>query len=359
MDLSTTYMGLSLRSPLVVGAAAPLTEDLDTIRRLEDCGAAAIVLHSLFEEQIRKDMLDLHHHLEYGTHSYAEALTYFPEPDLFHVGPDLYLNHIRKAKESVNIPIIASLNGSTPGGWIDYACQMEQAGADALELNIYWIPTELELTGAEIEDRYTDILRVVQQAVSIPVAVKLSPFFTNMANMAKRLTDGGAKALVLFNRFYQPDINIEALDVYPHLLLSTPQSQRLPMRWIAILYNRIHADLAATSGIHKAEDVVRMCMVGAKVTMLVSVLLRHGVEYLQTIEQDLRQWLEANEYHGIRELQGIMSQVNCANPTEYERAQYMKALQTFHPHWVHGYEHHHLAHHHGEHEHRPAHQTTF
>lgn len=341
MDLTTTYMGLALRSPLVVGAAAPLTEDIDNIKRMEDSGAAAVVLHSLFEEQIRKDMLELHHHLEFGTHSYAEALTYFPEPDIFHIGPDVYLNHIRRAKEAVDIPIIASLNGSTPGGWIDYARQMEEAGADAIELNIYSIPTELEVTGAEIEDRYLDILNIVKSAVSVPVAVKLSPYFTNMANMAKRLADSGANALVLFNRFYQPDINIEELEVYPHLLLSTPQAQRLPMHWIALLYQRVHADLAATSGIHKAEDVVRMTMVGAKITMVVSTLLRHGIESLHTLEQDLRQWMEENEYNSIREMQGIMSMLNSPNPTQYERVQYMKAIQTFHPHWVYAYENHH------------------
>lgn len=333
MDLTTTYLGLTLRSPLVVGAAAPLTEDIDTIKRIEDAGAAAIVLHSLFEEQIRQERLELHHHLEYGTESFAEALTYFPEPEVFHVGTEAYLDHIRKAKALVGIPIIASLNGSTLGGWTDYARQIEQAGADALELNIYSIPTEMDMTGAEVEQQYIEILRAVKASVTIPVAVKLSPYFSNMANMAKRLTAAGANALVLFNRFYQPDIDIDELEVRPHVLLSTPQAMRLPMRWIAILYGRVAVDLAATSGIHKAQDVVRMLMAGANITMLVSVLLRHGIEHLRVVEADLKAWMVENEYESVRQLQGSMSQLHCPNPSEFERAQYMKAIQTFKPNW--------------------------
>lgn len=339
MDLTTTYMGLQLRSPLVVGAAAPLTEDLDNLKRMEDAGAAAVVLHSLFEEQIRQETLDLHHHLEFNTHSFAEALTFFPEPDIFHVGPDLYLNHIRRAKELVEIPIIASLNGSTTGGWIDYARQIEQAGADALELNIYSIPTDLDVSGAAIEQEYLDILQAVRAAVTIPIAVKLSPYFSNMANMAKRLSETGANGLVLFNRFYQPDIDVDELEVRPHVLLSTPQDMRLPMRWIAILYGRIAADFAATSGIHRATDVVRMLMAGAKMTELVSVLLRHGINHLRDVQLDLEQWLTEHEYESVQQLQGTMSQLNCPNPSEFERAQYMKAVQTFHPNWMPVFEH--------------------
>lgn len=339
MDLRTTYMGLELRSPLVVGAAAPLTEDLDNLKRLEDAGAAAVVLHSLFEEQIQRDTLEHHHHMEFGTHSFAEALTFFPEPDIFHVGPDLYLNHIRKAKELVSIPIIASLNGNTTGGWIDYARQIEQAGADALELNIYDIPTDIHITGAEVEQEYLDILQAVRAAVTIPIAVKLSPYFSNMANMAKRLSETGANGLVLFNRFYQPDIDVDELEVRPHVLLSTPQDMRLPMRWIAILYGRINADFAATSGVHRATDAVRMLMAGAKITELVSVLLRHGINHLRDVELDLVQWLEEHEYESVQQLQGTMSQLNCPNPTEFERAQYMKAVQTFHPNWMPVFEH--------------------
>jgi dihydroorotate dehydrogenase (fumarate) len=331
MDLTTTYLGLKLRSPLVVGAAAPLTEDIDNLKRMEDTGAAAVVLHSLFEEQLRQEQFELHHHLEYGTESFAEALTYFPEPEIFHVGPEEYLNHICKAKEIVNIPIIASLNGSTLGGWTEYARQIEQAGADGLELNIYYVPTDMDLTGAQIEQNYLDILHAVKAVVNIPVAIKLSPYFSNMANMAKQLTEAGADGLVLFNRFYQPDIDIEALEVQPNVLLSTPQSMRLPMRWIAILYGRISVDLAATSGIHKANDVLKMLMAGANITMLVSALLRHGIEHIETVEGEMRHWMEEHEYESVKQMQGSMSQINCPDETAFERAQYMKAVQTYQP----------------------------
>jgi dihydroorotate dehydrogenase (fumarate) len=333
MNLTTNYLGLNLRSPLVVGAAAPLSEDLDILRRLEDSGAAAIVLHSVFEEQIRQDMLDLHHHLEYGTHSFAEALTYFPEPEVFHVGAEQYLDHIQQAKENLGIPIMGSLNGSSLGGWVEYAKNIEQAGADALELNIYAIHTDLDLSGAEVEAEYLEILKQVKSQVKIPVAVKLSPFFSNTANMAKHLCEAGADGLVLFNRFYQPDIDIEALEVQPRLLLSTPQSLRLPLHWIGILYGRLQADLAATSGIHNAEDVVRLLMAGATVTQVVGVLLRHGVAHLRSIEQDLENWLTEHEYADLSQLRGTMSQRNCPDPSQFERVQYMKTLQTYHPHW--------------------------
>jgi dihydroorotate dehydrogenase (fumarate) len=332
MDLSTTYLGLELRSPLIVGAAAPLTEEFDNLKRMEDAGAAAIVLHSLFEEQLKQDQLELHYHTTEGTESFAEALTYFPEPELFHVGPELYLNHIRNAKENLEIPVIASLNGSTEGGWIDYARQIEGAGADALELNIYAIPTDLDLTAGEIEQQYLNVLKAVRHAVNIPVAVKLSPYFTNMANIAKRLAMEGANGLVLFNRFYQPDIDIEELEVKPHVLLSTPQDMRLPMRWIAILYGRVDVDFAATGGIQRGTDVVRMMMAGAKATMIVSALLRHGIDHLRDIEVEMRRWMAENDYGSVRQFQGSMSQVNCPDPSEFERAQYMKAVQTYKPH---------------------------
>ncbi len=331
MDLTTSYLGLQLRSPLVVGAAAPLTEDIDNIKRMEDAGAAAVVLHSLFEEQLTQEQFELQHHLEYGTDSFAEALSYFPEPEIFHVGPEDYLNHIRQAKEMVNIPIIASLNGSTLGGWTDYARQIEQAGADALELNIYYVPTDFDLTASQVEANYIEILRSVKSVVTIPVTIKLSPYFSNMANMAKQLTEAGANGLVLFNRFYQPDINIEALEVEPNVLLSTPQSMRLPMRWIAILYGRLKVDLAATSGIHKPQDVLKMLMAGANVTLLVSVLLRHGIEHIQVIEEGMRQWMEEFEYESVKQMQGSMSQINCPDESAFERAQYMKALQSYQP----------------------------
>lgn len=331
MDLSTTYLGMRLRSPLVVGACAPLSEKIDHLRHMEDAGAAAIVLHSLFEEQLRQDRLGFHHHFTQGTESFAEALSYCPEPDVFRVGPEQYLDHIHQAKATVDIPIIASLNGATIGGWTSYAKKIEEAGADALELNIYAVPTEMAITGAEIEQSYIDIVHTVNSTVNIPVAIKLSPFFSNLAHMAKRLTDAGVNGLVLFNRFYQPDIDIETLEVRPNLLLSTPQDIRLPLRWIAILYGTLPVDFAATSGIHTAADVLKMMMVGANTTMLVSVLIQHGIDHLRTLDQALCQWLEGHEYESIQQLQGSMSQVNCPDPSAFERVQYIEALQTYHP----------------------------
>jgi dihydroorotate dehydrogenase (fumarate) len=331
MDLTTTYLGLTLRSPLVVGAAAPLTEDIDNLQRMEDAGAAAVVLHSLFEEQLTQEIYGIHHDTTVYNESFAEALTYFPEPAIFHIGSEEYLNHIRRAKEMVNIPIIASLNGSTVGGWTKYARQIEQAGADALELNIYSIPTDIEMTGTAVENIYLDIVSAVTSEVNLPVAVKLSPYFSNIANMAKRLADAGADGLVLFNRFYQPDLDLDNLEIKTNVLLSTPQAMRLPLRWIAILYGAIPVDFAATSGIQTATDVLKMIAVGANVTMLVSVLLRHGIDYLQTIEQGLHQWLEEHEYESLQQLQGVMSQSNCPEPSTFERVQYMKAIQTYQP----------------------------
>lgn len=332
IDISTKYLGLELRSPLVVGAAAPLTEEITNIKRLEDAGASAIVLHSLFEEQLLEERHALYYHITHNSESHPEAISYFPE-EIFHVGSEAYLNQIRYAKEKVNIPIIASLNSSTISAWGSYAKKIEQAGADAIELNIYYIPTDLNLTGEQVEQNYVDIVRSVTSSSNIPVAIKLSPFFSNMANMAKRLCDAGADALVLFNRFYQPDINLLNLEAEPNLLLSTSRENRLPMRWIAILYGTIPVDFAATSGIHTAHDVIKMMMVGANVTMLVSVLLSHGIEQLGKIEKDLIEWLEVKEYESINQLQGSMSQMNCPDPSVYERVQYLKAIQTYSPHF--------------------------
>jgi dihydroorotate dehydrogenase (fumarate) len=325
MDLTTTYLGLKLRTPLVP-SASPLSEEVDSIKRLEDAGASAIVLYSLFEEQLRQDRVELHQHMEAGTFSYAEALTYFPEPDQFHLGPDEYLKHISKAKNAVNMPVIASLNGSSVGGWTSYAKAIQQAGADALELNIYYIPTDLDVTSAQIEQTYLEILKAVKSEVTIPVAVKLSPYFTNFANMAKRLDEAGANGLVLFNRFYQPDIELESLEVVPNILLSTPMAMRLPLRWVAILYDKLSCSLAATSGIHRATDALKMLMAGADVTMLCSVLIRHGVKQIGVIERDLIAWMEEHEYESVEQLKGSLSQKNCPNPSEFERAQYMRAI---------------------------------
>jgi dihydroorotate dehydrogenase (fumarate) len=325
MDLTTNYLGLKLRSPLVV-SASPLSEDIDNLKRMEDAGASAVVLYSLFEEQLRQDRLELHQNLQQGTESFAESLTYFPDAGEYHLGPEEYLKHITAAKKSTRIPIIASLNGSSDGGWTEYAKQIQQAGADALELNIYYIPTDMNLTGTEVEMTYLDILKAVKANVTIPVAVKLSPFFSNFANMAKRLDQAGANGLVLFNRFYQPDIELESLEVKPNILLSTPMAMRVPLRWIALLHNRVKASLAATSGIHRASDVLKMLMAGADVTMLCSTIIRHGIPQIAIIERDLLAWLNEHEYESVSQLKGSLSQEKCAEPAAFERAQYMKAL---------------------------------
>ncbi|MFB2834562.1 dihydroorotate dehydrogenase-like protein [Floridanema evergladense] len=331
MDLTTNYLGLTLRSPIVPSAAAPLTENVDNIRRMEDAGAGAVVLHSLFEEQIRQERQELDHHLTYHSESFAEALTYFPEPEIFHVGTEEYLNHIRRAKQMVNIPIIASLNGSSIGGWTEFASQIQQAGADALELNIYYVPTDFNMSGAQVEQNYIDIVCAVKSAVTIPVAVKLSPFFSNMAYMAKRLEEAGADGLVLFNRFYQPDIDIDELEVRPNVLLSTPQAMRLPMRWIAILYGRIRPEFAATGGIHKGQEVIKMLMAGAKITQVCSVLMRHGIAHIRDIENEIKHWMIEHEYESVKQMIGSMSQINCPDESAFERAQYMRAVQTYKP----------------------------
>ncbi len=328
MDLSTTYLGLKLRTPLVA-AASPLSEEIDSIKQMEEFGASAVVLYSLFEEQLRQASKELAEHLEHGTESFAEALTYFPEPEEFRLGPEEYLEHISKAKKAVRIPVIASLNGSTVGGWTQYAKAIQHAGADALELNIYYIPTDMNVTSAQVEKNYLDILKAVKSVVTIPVAVKLSPFFTNFANMAKRLDQGGANGLVLFNRCDQPDIDLETLEVKPNILLSTPMAMRVPLRWLALLYGRIGANLAATSGIHRATDVLKMLMAGADVTMLCSALIRHGVRQIGVVERDLVAWMEEHEYDSVTQLKGSMSQKNCPEPGAFERAQYMKAISGY------------------------------
>jgi len=328
MDLTTTYLGLKLRTPLVP-SASPLSEEIDNIKRMEDAGASAVVLYSLFEEQLRQDRAELAHHLEQGTESFAEALTYFPEPEEFHLGPEEYLKHVARAKKATRIPIIASLNCSSTGSWTQYAKQIEQTGADALELNIYYIPAHLNLPSGEVEQTYLDILKAVKAEVTIPVAVKLSPFFSNFTNMAMRLDEAGANGLVLFNRFYQPDIDLEALEVKPNILLSTPMAMRLPLRWVAILYGHLRASLAATSGIHRATDVLKMLMAGADVTMLCSVLIRHGVQQIRMIERETVAWMEEHEYESVAQLKGSLSQKNCADPAAFERAQYMRAISSY------------------------------
>ena len=328
MDITTNYLGLKLRSPLVV-SASPLSEDIDNIKRMEDAGAAAVVLYSLFEEQLRQDRLEMHQHLEHGTESFAEALSYFPESSEYRLGPEEYLKHIAAAKKSTRLPVIASLNGSSVGGWTEYAKKIQQAGADALELNIYYIPTDMSLSGQVVEETYLNILKAVKGEVSIPVSVKLSPFFSNFANMAKRLDDAGANGLVMFNRFYQPDIELESLEVKPNILLSTPMAMRLPLRWIALLHGKVKASLAATSGIHRASDALKMLMVGADATMLCYTVIRHGIPQIAMIEREMINWLEEHEYESVSQLKGSLSQKNCPEPAAFERAQYMKAITNF------------------------------
>ena len=327
MNLSTNYLGFRLRTPLVP-SASPLSEKIDNIKRMEDAGASAVVLHSLFEEQIRRDHHDLQFYLEQGTESYAESLTYLPSPE-FKTGPEAYLDHIAEAKAAVRIPIIGSLNGTTFGGWMKYAREIEHAGADALELNIYNVPSDADRGADEIENEYLTIIASVRAQLTIPIAVKLSPYFTNFAHFARRVDGHGVNALVLFNRFYQPDIELETLDISPNILLSTPMAMRLPMRWIAMLFGRIGANLAATSGIHRATDALKMLMAGADVTMLCSILLRRGIEHIKVIEREMGEWMEEHGYESIEQLKGSMSQKNCPDPSAFERAQYMRALATY------------------------------
>jgi dihydroorotate dehydrogenase (fumarate) len=326
-DLTTPYLGMKLRTPLVA-SASPLSQEIDSIRRLEDAGASAVVLYSLFEEQLRRESVELDFYLSEGTESFPESLSYFPQPGEFVLGPEGYLDHIRKAKEAVDIPVIASLNGSSVGAWIQYATQIEQAGADALECNIYWIVTDPAATAEQVEQHYLEILQAVKAAVHIPVAIKLSPFFTNLANVASQLDAGGANGLVLFNRFYQPDIDLEAMEMKPSVLLSTPQAMRLPLTWVGILHGRVKADLAATGGIHGAEDVIKLLMVGANVTMLCSTLLRNGINHLRAIEQGVHHWMETHEYESVEQMRGSMSQLHCPDPAAFERAQYMRAVKS-------------------------------
>jgi dihydroorotate dehydrogenase (fumarate) len=328
IDLSTTYLGLPLQNPLVV-SASPLCEDLDNLCRMEDAGAAAIVLHSLFEEQLTLESEDLAHHLTHGTESFAEALSYFPDMSDYNLGPEGYLEHIRQAKAAVGIPIIASLNGTSPGGWVRYARAMEEAGADALELNIYYIPTDPKLVGMEVERTYRELVREVRATVRIPIAVKLGPYFTALANLAQRLDEAGANALVLFNRFYQPDFDLEQLEVVPSLVLSTPQELLLRLHWVALLYGRIRADLAVTGGVHTGPNVVKAMMAGARVAMMASALLKNGIEHLTRVRAELVQWMEEHDYTSIRQMQGSMSQRSVTNPAAFERANYLKVLRSY------------------------------
>jgi len=328
VDLSTRYLGLELKNPLVA-SASPLSKKLDGIRRLEDAGVSAVVMYSLFEEQIVHESLALDHYLTRGSDSFAEALTYFPDLGRYNVGPEGYLELIRKAKESVSIPIIGSLNGVSSGGWIEYARLIQEAGADALELNLYYLPTDPALTAAELEANYVGLVADIHKQIRIPLAVKLSPFFTALPHFAQQMVQAGAKGLVLFNRFYQPDFDIETLEVVPSLVLSTSEELRLPLRWIAILYGRVAADMALSSGVHTGQDVIKALMAGAKVAMTTSALLKHGLKRAGEILQEMQAWMETFEYQSVQQMIGSMSQQAVAEPAAFERANYMKALLTY------------------------------
>ncbi len=325
MNFTTTYLGLRLRSPLVP-SSSPLCDDIDNLVRMEDAGAGAVVLPSVFEEQLLNETETRDDDLVIGTKRSAQTRALLPTPDDFNFASNRYLLHIVKAKQALGIPVIASLNGTTFGGWMTFARAIEQAGADAIELNIYSIPTDPKLPAEEIEMGYRTILTSVKGQVKIPVAVKLSPHFTNFAHFAQQLDEQGADGLVLFNRFYQPDIDLEAMQVAPNIHLSTPGDLLLPLRWIGILHGRIRASLAATSGIHRATDALKMLMVGADVAMLCSVLMRHGIGHLAVIEREMREWMERHEYDSLEQIKGRMSQKNCADPGAFERAQYIRAI---------------------------------
>lgn len=328
IDLSTTYLGLKLKNPLVA-SASPLSRKVERVKELEDAGAAAVVMYSLFEEQLEHESRELDYFLNYGTETYAEALTYFPDLETYNIGPEKYLGLIAELKKSVKIPVIASLNGISSGGWVDFARRMQEAGADALELNIYFLPTDPKVNGSDLEKAYTELVKNVRSKVSIPLAVKLNPFFTSLPNLAQKLVDAGANGLVLFNRFYQPDLDIENLEVVSDLKLSTSDELRLPLRWTAILFDRIKADLALTGGVHNAVDALKSVMAGASAVMLASELLENGTGRMTEILSGMSAWMEEHSYLSIQQMRGSLSQKSVANPAAFERANYMKVLNSF------------------------------
>jgi dihydroorotate dehydrogenase (fumarate) len=330
MDLSTTYLGLDLPHPLMAGAS-PMVDDLDTVKRLEDAGVAAIVMHSLFEEQITREQLGTVLDMELHAESFAEALSYFPEPAEFRLGPESYLEQLRKIKAAVAVPVVASLNGVTPAGWLDYAKLIEEAGADALELNVYYLATHDWETGDGVERRTLESVRTVKSAVSIPVAVKLSPFYSSLAHLAKQIDELGADALVLFNRFYQPDIDVEELEVVPNLRLSDSSELLLRLRWLAILSGHVEASLAVSGGVHTVLDAIKSVMAGAHAVQLVSALLMHGPEHLTRLRAGMAEWMEKHEYASLRQMRGSMSHEHSPNPQALERANYMRILQGWKP----------------------------
>jgi dihydroorotate dehydrogenase (fumarate) len=328
IDLSTRYLGLALRNPLVV-SASPLCEDLIYLQQMEEAGAAAVVLPSLFEEQLDIESLDLHQQLSRGTESFAEALSYFPDMADYNLGPEGYLELVRQAKSLLSIPVIASLNGTSPNGWVRFARQIEEAGADALELNIFSIPTDPGQTASGIEQGHCCLVRQVKAAVRIPVAVKIGPHFTAPVHFARELSHAGADGLVLFNRFYQPDFDLEALEVTPSLSLSTPHELLLRLHWVAILYGRVKADLAITGGIHDGRGVLKAMMAGSRVAMMTSALLKHGIGHLARVRAEVVRWMEEHEYTSVRQMQGSMSRLAAGQPAGFERANYMKVLRSY------------------------------
>jgi dihydroorotate dehydrogenase (fumarate) len=330
MDLKTNYLGLELKNP-IVHSASPISESLDAMRQLEDAGASAVVMYSLFEEQITMESESLDHFLSYGSESFGEALSYFPEADDYKVGPQEYLKRIAAAKMSLDIPVIGSLNGVSTGGWVEFAKLIEEAGADALELNIYFVPTNPEMTGLDITKMHEEIVRDVAGCIDIPLSVKIAPFFSAIPNVCKRLADAGADGLVLFNRFYQPDFDLETLEVVPHLVLSSSNDLRLPLRWVSILYGRVDCDFAITSGVHTHQDVLKGLMAGAKATCMTSAILKNGPYRIANVLHDLEQWMEEHEYESVKQMQGSMSQKNVKEPTAFERANYMKMLHSWKP----------------------------
>ncbi len=328
IDLSTKYLGLKLKSP-VVASASPLTKELANVRRLEDAGASAIVMHSLFEEQLTVESDELDRQLSAGEHVSAEAMGLYPDLMNYNIGPDEYLETIVKARAAVQVPVIGSLNGISTGGWTRYAKLIQDAGADALELNIYYLPTDLTLTSEAVEKQYCDLVREVKKAVAIPVAVKIGPYFSAMANMALKFDQAGADALVMFNRFYQPDLDLEQLEVVPSLQLSRSNELRLRLHWTAILFGKIKADMAITGGVHTAEDVIKSMMAGAKAAMMTSALLQNGIDYLRFVQTEIREWLDKHEYESIEQMQGSMSHQAVPHPSRYERANYVKVLSSY------------------------------
>ncbi|MBV6451496.1 MAG: Dihydroorotate dehydrogenase [Anaerolineales bacterium] len=327
-DLSTTYLGLPLRNP-IVASASPLSRKIDRAKKLEEAGIAAIVMYSLFEEQIIHESLELDHYLNRGSDSFAEALSYLPDGGLYGISPEKYLNQVAGLKKALTIPVIGSLNGVSKGGWTDYARRIEEAGADALELNMYYIPTDIHMTSSNIEDMQVELVAEVKSAIKIPLAVKLSPFYTSLPHFTKRLVEAGADGLVLFNRFYQPDFDLDELEIHHSLDLSDSSDLRLPLRWISILYGKLNVDFALTSGVHTYTDALKAMMAGAKVAMMASNLLQFGEDVVGSILAYLQAWMKEHEYESIRQMQGSMSQKSVKEPEAFERANYMKVLNNF------------------------------